>query len=50
MMSGGIGQVLDLDDNRLLVVVYNQRDERIRLISARAADPYEQRRYHEHNQ
>ncbi len=34
---------------RLLVVVYTMRDERIRLISARGAEPIEQRRYHEQN-
>jgi uncharacterized protein len=32
---------------RLLVVVYTMRDERIRLISARGAEPLEQRQYHE---
>ena len=34
---------------RLLVVVYTMRDERIRLISARGAQPYEQPLYHEDN-
>ncbi len=33
--------------HRLLVVVYTLRDERIRLISARAAGSFEQRQYHE---
>lgn len=34
---------------RLLVVVYTTRGERVRLISPRGADPFEQRRYHEQN-
>ena len=33
----------------MLVVVYTLRDERIRLISARGAEPHEQRHYHEQN-
>lgn len=32
---------------RLLVVVYTMRGDRIRIISARGAEPYEQREYHE---
>jgi uncharacterized protein len=34
-------------DGRLLFVSYTMRQERIRIISARGAEPYEQRRYHE---
>ena len=34
---------------RLLLVAYTIREHRIRLISARAAEPYESREYHEHN-
>jgi len=33
--------------NRLLTVVYTLRSERIRLISARGAEPHEQRHYHD---
>lgn len=36
-------------DARLLFVAYTMRGERIRLISARGAEPYERRRYHEEN-
>jgi uncharacterized protein len=32
---------------RLLFVVYTMRVDRIRIISARKAEPYEQRQYHE---
>ena len=34
---------------RLLVVVYAMRGEAIRIISARGAEPYERREYHEQN-
>jgi uncharacterized protein len=34
---------------RLLYVAYTMRGDRIRIISARGAEPYEQRRYHEEN-
>jgi uncharacterized DUF497 family protein len=37
-------------ENRLLFVSYTQRGDRIRIISARGAEPREQRRYHEQNQ
>ena len=37
-------------DNRLLFVSYTMRGERIRIISARLAEPYERRRYHNENQ
>jgi uncharacterized protein len=34
---------------RLLYVAYTMRAERIRIISARGAESYEQRKYHEEN-
>ena len=34
-------------DNRMLVVVYTMRHDNIRLISARQAERYERRHYHE---
>jgi len=37
-------------ESRLLFVSYTQRGERIRIISARLAEPYERRRYHNENQ
>jgi uncharacterized protein len=36
-------------DGRLLYVAYTVRGEAIRIISARAAEPYERRQYHEEN-
>lgn len=36
-------------EGRLIFVAYTMRDERIRIISARGAEPYEQRRYTEEN-
>ena len=39
--------VTGMTDGRLLFVVYTMRGETIRLISARAAEPFEQRIYHE---
>jgi uncharacterized protein len=36
-------------EGRLLFVAYTMRGERIRIISARGAEPHEQRRYHEEN-
>jgi len=38
--------IIGMVDNRLLFVVYAMR-ECIRMISARGAEPYEQRQYHE---
>ncbi|MEQ1697855.1 MAG: BrnT family toxin [Hyphomicrobiaceae bacterium] len=35
--------------DRLLTVVYTMRGERIRIISARKAEPFERRWYHEEN-
>jgi uncharacterized DUF497 family protein len=37
-------------ESRLLFVSYTLRGERIRIISARLAEPYERRRYHNENQ
>jgi uncharacterized protein len=34
---------------RLLFVAYTMRNDSIRIISARAAEPYEEREYHEQN-
>jgi uncharacterized protein len=34
-------------DGRLLLVAYTMRDDRIRIISARGAEPHEHRIYHE---
>ncbi len=36
-------------ENQLLFVSYTLREERIRIISARAAEPRERRRYHNEN-
>ncbi|MGH9806754.1 MAG: BrnT family toxin [Terriglobia bacterium] len=36
-------------ENRLLFVGYSMRGERIRIITARKAEPHERRRYHEEN-
>ena len=51
--SGGYGEdryrLLGMVNNRLLFVSYTMRDDRARIISARGATPYEQRRYHEEN-
>lgn len=41
--------IIGVSDGRLLFVVYTMRGERIRIISARGAEPYEQREYHEQN-
>lgn len=37
-------------ENRLLFVSYTLRGKRIRIISARLAEPYERRKYHNENQ
>jgi len=39
--------VIGMVQGQLLFVVYTPRGERKRLISARGAEPYERRRYHE---
>ena len=41
--------LLGIVENHLLAVVHTQRDARIRIISARLAEPRERRRYHEEN-
>jgi uncharacterized DUF497 family protein len=40
---------LGMVGDRLLHVAYTMRDQRIRIISARYAEPRERRRYHEEN-
>jgi uncharacterized protein len=41
--------ILGMADNRLVLVAYTLRRERIRIISARLAEPHERREYHEQN-
>ena len=41
--------IIGMVDNRLLYVAYAMRDEVIRIISARGAEPHERRQYHEDN-
>jgi uncharacterized protein len=41
--------ILGAARGRLPLVAYRMRDDRIRIISARAAEPYERREYHEQN-
>jgi uncharacterized protein len=41
--------LLGMVEDHLLAVVHAQRGARIRIISARLAEPREQRRYHEEN-
>lgn len=41
--------LIGMADGRLLHVTYTMRDDRIRIISARGAEPYERRLYHEEN-
>jgi uncharacterized DUF497 family protein len=41
--------ILGMVDARLLYVAYTVRDGVIRIISARGAEPYEKRQYHEDN-
>jgi uncharacterized DUF497 family protein len=41
--------IVGMVENRLLYVAYTMKGDRIRIISARGADPYEKRRYHEEN-
>lgn len=40
-------QTIGMVGDHLLVVVYTDREEAIRIISARKAERYERRRYHE---
>ena len=41
--------LLGMVDDRLLAVTYAYRGARVRIISARLAEPQERRRYHEEN-
>lgn len=41
--------IIGMASGRLLAVVYTMRDETIRIISARGAEPCERREYHEQN-
>lgn len=41
--------IIGMVSARVLTVVYTMRGESIRIISARGAEPYEQRQYHEQN-
>jgi uncharacterized DUF497 family protein len=41
--------ILGLVDNRLLYIAYTLRGDKIRIISARGAEPHERRQYHEEN-
>ena len=41
---------LGMVDNRILFVAYTMRGDVIRIISARLAEPFERRRYHNENQ
>ena len=41
--------IIGMVESRLLFVAYTMRRNIIRIISARGAEPYEQRKYHEEN-
>ncbi|MGC2333149.1 MAG: BrnT family toxin [Candidatus Acidiferrales bacterium] len=41
--------MIGMVENRLLFVAYTMREERTHIISARKAEPYERRKYHEEN-
>jgi len=41
--------LLGMVENRLLVVAHTLRDDKVRIISAREAEPHERRKYHEEN-
>jgi uncharacterized DUF497 family protein len=41
--------IIGMVENHLLYVAYTLRGDVIRIISARGAEPYEKRRYHEEN-
>jgi uncharacterized DUF497 family protein len=41
--------MLGMVEHRLLFVAYSLRKDRIRIISARKAEPHERRKYHEKN-
>lgn len=39
--------VIGMVDGRMLFVTYTERNDRIRIISARGAEPHERRKYHD---
>ena len=41
--------IIGMAEGRLLYIAYTMRGDVIRIISARGAEPYERRRYHEEN-
>jgi uncharacterized DUF497 family protein len=41
--------ILGMAQGRILLVAYTMRQDRVRLISVRAAEPFERREYHEQN-
>lgn len=41
--------IIGMVEDRLLYVAYTMRGEMVRIISARGAEPYEKRKYHEDN-
>ena len=41
--------LIGMVENRLLVVAHTTRNDKVRIISAREAEPHERRRYHEEN-
>jgi uncharacterized DUF497 family protein len=41
--------LLGMVDSRVLVVAHTLRGEKVRIISAREAEPHERRKYHEEN-
>jgi uncharacterized DUF497 family protein len=41
--------LLGMVENRLLVIAHTLRGEKVRIISAREAEPHERRKYHEAN-
>jgi uncharacterized DUF497 family protein len=42
--------LIGMSERRLLFVAYTMRRDSIRIISARLAEPFERRRYHDENQ
>lgn len=42
--------VIGMSEARLLFVAYTMRGENVRIVSARLAEPFERRRYHEESQ
>ena len=39
--------IIGVIDGRVIVITYTERDERIRIISARGAEPHERKRYYD---